>query len=61
MPSCIRVCDHGMLRVMLAAVTSEDLSIEYETFGVAGDPPVLLVNGLMGFGAQLGRLAAGLL
>jgi pimeloyl-ACP methyl ester carboxylesterase len=49
---------------MPAAVIAEDLSIEYETFGVPDDPPVLMV---MGFGAQLvawprgfcERLAAG--
>jgi pimeloyl-ACP methyl ester carboxylesterase len=34
-PSCVRVCAHpGMLRRMPAAVIAEDLSIEYETFGV---------------------------
>ncbi len=53
-----------MLRGVPAAAISKVLSIEYETFGVPGDPPVLLV---MGFGAQLvawprgfcERLAAG--
>lgn len=45
-------------------MTADGLSIEYETFGVPGEPPVLLI---MGFGAQLvawprrfcERLAAG--
>ena len=49
---------------MPAAVTAQGQSIEYETFGVPGEPLVLLI---MGFGAQLvawprrfcARLAAG--